>query len=252
MTPNDNVGPNNTNAKNSEGVMVVQNPPDLDKGPIEQKNLQENVKRIFQSNSGYRIRYLSYVKSIVIITVIGWVIAFALYTELWIITNESISNMTNGNTTESINTKTNTEISISDAQFWFGVLLISFPTILYSFSLITYLSVLYDSRLAEAVRLFTSDKELKDKFVNIHLHKFQYLKTKKDSKNVLFQSLPSVRDPIFMPPSIFSNHDHQNNLKRAYSTKSQIMTELIQRLAMKMDGSTLTGYLFPVILLQIV
>ena len=93
---------------------------------------------------------------------------------------------------------------------------------------------------------------MKDKFFEIHDSKFQIIKSTQNLNKILSISTPLIGRSIFVPSDGVSNKDYQKNLKRAYSTKSQIMTDLIQRLAMEMDGATMAGYLFPVMLLQII
>ena len=114
--------------------MLTQKPPEANNSPIKHDNLNKDIEEVFQSVSGYKIRYTSYIKSIIVVTIIGWIIAFALYSVLWIITNNSIDQYKNGTSILS----NQDYIPITDKQFWFGLIILSFPTILLLF-LINYL-----------------------------------------------------------------------------------------------------------------
>ena len=169
-----------------------------------------------------------------------------------------------GSTTITSNLTTSSNIgmpvpfnALTEREFWFGVILITFPTILYAFAFATYLSVLYDTRLTEIVKLFTVDTDIKRDFLNYNWKNLELERARNARNTKVRDSLGNligakVYTDVEVPGANLSGTDYHRNKQKLFKFKAIMVTDLIQRLSMKIDGSTLGGYYFPVILLQII
>jgi hypothetical protein len=248
-------------------IDIEQRPPSGDQKVVDESDFWAEINDIFQSYTGYKVKSWSYGRYILGIAAIGWVLAFLLFFELWFITDSNIDRMIANATSSTAGTSNPTSISnsgmpvpfnsLTEREFWFGVILITFPTILYAFAFATYLSVLYDSRLTEIVKLFTVDTPVKRKFLKYNRKKFELERARAPRITKVGDSLGNligarVYTDLEVPGANLSATDYYRNKEKLFRFKSIMVTDLIQKLSMKIDGSTLAGYFFPVILLQII
>ena len=243
-------------------IVEPDSPPSPKARPVSKDEVDKDINKIFQTVTGYRIKTFSYGKGIIIMAIVGWLIAFSLFYMVWYITDQFFSNPL----------RNNGIINIHPPNFWFGIIILTIPTILYSFSFATYLTVLYDSRLADIAKVLTTDKEVRERFIKLHDDEFS--KNKKPYQDSRFKALknnfndkkkwrtkknppaesmlPEWGTKKNPPAESMLPEDYYFNIKKAYNIQTSILTELIQKIAIKMDGATMAGYLFPIVLLQFI
>jgi hypothetical protein len=221
-------------------IAAPDSPPGPNDRPVMKDRLKEDIDKIFQTVTGYKIKTFSYGKRIIIMAIFGWLIAFLIFYAVWSITDQFFSNTQN--------------------NFWFGIIILTIPTILYSFSFATYLTVLYDSRLADIAKVLTTYEHVRRRFIKLHNDEFE--KSEKPYQYSIFKALKNIllnfNDKNMQetrknaPAGSILPEGYYFNLKKAYNIQASILTELIQKIAIKMDGATMAGYLFPIILLQFI
>ena len=203
--------------------------------PRREDSFQKEATEIFQSLTGYRVRSLIDSRGIVLIALVGLIIAFLLYLVASLIVNPYITEFLNEH-------KKNQRVvypfyTFGELSFWFGMTILTVPTTFYTLAFATYMMGLYDARLTEVLKLLSLNKELRKHFYSLFRVKFD--KIEKGSRKTLFSRL--------------KNHVPNNpHLREVYEIKSSIMAELMQKLLVRMDGATVSGYFFPIILLQFI
>ncbi len=238
-------------------------PPTGKEIPIKENTVLTHANDVFLNLTGYKVRFYSYGKKIILVAIIGWLISTFLFFELWLITSHSVSTMLKLPPTPS-QVFSPFDIFIQPS-FWFGITILTIPVILYAFAFATYLSILYDSRFAEVIKALTIDKDLRHRFIEFHSAKFSLINNSFRSLKLstlkmllldfnLVKIISIPRGTHFNTPrsSGINHEEYRSNLNEAYKIKGSFMTELIQKLAIRMDGATVSGYFLPVMLLQFI
>jgi hypothetical protein len=208
---------------------------------VKKEDVDADINKIFQTVTGYRVKTFSFWKRIIIMAIVGGLIAFFLFFMVWYTTDHFFSNPSRNNDIINI---------LHTPNFWFGIIILTIPTILYSFSFATYLTVLYDSRLADITKVLTTDKDVRKRFITLHNDKFEKKKPIQDSRFKALKNIFSNKKNApaeSMPPEVASL-----TRKEAYNIQTSILTELIQKIAIKIDSATMAGYFFPIVLLQFI
>lgn len=133
-----------------------------------------------------------------------------------------------------------------NADFWFGYVLLGFPLGLYLLVFWAYTTMLFNARLAEIVRIL--DDEMISKLFQINYSEVQRIFLE-GYKNYSSPSTPS-RFPN-LAWNLNSNQDKAIE-KKIYQWKSKIMTDLVQKISLRIDGTTWSGYYFVLIVLQVI
>lgn len=239
-------------------VMAVQRGPREDFKAISIADLRKDVDRELSGQSGYKLKRLSYVSQVIFIGITAIAIAFALYTIMWITLNDRISQLTGqGDLVEPIDWEDFFQVT-SNFYFWFGFLVLTFPVGMYVFAFLVYFDMLYDSRLVEISRILSSRTKLRKDFFTLFSNKFRPILDKELERQrrinpykKVYDNL-STRATVTHPEDTYKLVESSYLKKKARNLKKAVVTDLLQRLSIRLDESTLNGYFFAFTLLEIV
>jgi hypothetical protein len=235
--------------------------------------LKNFIESILKIHSGYKVRRLSYGSQIGVIWLTAFVIAFLAYSEIWIITHnvimERVAAQDPALFLESMpyGLPSSSEYvgMITNFNFWFGFTLLLFPVGMYVFSFLIYIDMLFDGRVIEISNILNQNPNLSKKFFQVYWNRFERifdeevdkLERKSRTRGITWSRRlgaisKSSKNRLYLPEEYFSAKDSNYLGKKAEKKKAVTMTELLERLSERMDGSTIKGYFYAFILLQVV
>ena len=239
-------------------VMVFQHGPLDEFRPISYDDLKQNINRELYSQSGYKLRRISYAFQILLIGVTAVAISFALYTVMWLILNDTIFQMTGrGDLIGQVTWEDFFKIT-SSFYFWFGFIVLTFPIGMYVFAFLVYFDMLYDSRLVEVSRILSTRSKLRNDFFRLYSSKFTPILQKELERQKKINAYKKIYDDVSARATITHPEDSYNIVesdrlrRKARDLKRSVMTDLLQRLSIRLDESTINGYFFAFTLLVIV
>jgi hypothetical protein len=239
-------------------VMAVQEGPRNEFRPISVNALKQDIDRELSSQSGYKLRRISYASQIILIGVTAVAISFSLYTVMWLILNDTIYQITGrGYLIEPITWEDFFSIT-SNFYFWFGFIVLTFPIGMYVFAFLVYFDMLYDSRLVEISRILSSKSKLRNDFFTLYSNKFTPILKRELERQKKINAYKKIYDDISSRATVTHPEDSYNLVasdrlrRKARQLKRSVMTDLLQRLSIRLDESTINGYFFAFTLLEIV
>jgi hypothetical protein len=209
----------------------------------------DKVVKIFYSINGYKLSWRAFGIPLMIIGIVSFVFSFLLYYHVWIITAETVIQV-GGETVDPEAIKNLSLVNIgSNTDFWFGYILLGFPLALYLLVFWAYTTMLFNARLAEIVRIL--DDRMISRLFEINKEDIQriFLESHKNYTHS-FQIL-SFSNLTLPSWGLYSNHEKKIE-EKAFKWKSKVMTDLVQKISLRIDGTTWSGYYFVLIVLQVI
>jgi hypothetical protein len=243
----------------AENIAESQLPPNEQVKPISFEKVKEDIRQIFLSHSDIQVRRMSYGTEVILIGLTALLIAFTIYTMIWLVANNTIYDMTkHGYRIESVTYVDLIKI-LGSYYFWFGFSILIVPVGIYIFAFLIYFDMLYDSRNVEIIRLLTKDHKLKQIFFDIFWKRFQpefrTMLSKDPPKKIApkrYLSERSIRDTLVVPEDNIKYYKYKSFKKLALKSRRMTMSDLLGKVSMRMDESTIRGYFFAFTLLQII
>lgn len=199
----------------------------------------------FRRLGANKLRWSSYGWDIIGIGLGTLAFAFLIYSVVWIATNSNVLALTNGQGVANENTSIVNLISnaLYDFNFWFGFAILSFPLSIYIFAFWTYINMLYDSRLTEISKLLAINDGWRYLILREPL-RVEFLKKDEEvlTKYSRYKLKVSVQKLI----------SKTQGTKESDDIISSTITNVVRVLSLRMDGSTLSGYYFALILLEVI
>lgn len=209
----------------------------------------ESLSKMFRRTNANKLVWSSYGREIIIIGVLIMLFALFLYAATWIVTNDNVIDIQNSMNLTGLekgaqkygsNPDLVTTLSplVTNIHFWFGFAILAFPLSIYIFAFLTYVGMLYDNRLTQISKLLA---------VNPHWSR-HILKEYEEHRDMDWDRFVTDNYYRFKLFNIFGK------LSPAKSDKevSTIMTEVVRVLSIRMDGATISGYYFALILLEVI
>ena len=192
---------------------------------------------------------------ILIIAPASLLFAFLLYTEVWLITNNNILTIETQLGIQQDNSGGGFNGAISNLNFWFGYIILCFPLALYLLVFWAYATMLYNARLAEIIKALKRGQIL------------SLFKRNKKGFEAIFEKEVSITlgppaGASFSLPTFYEGHFTSSSQvtsayissrirKRTYKWKSSIITDLVKKISLRVDGTTPSGYFFALVLLLV-
>jgi hypothetical protein len=142
--------------------------------------------------------------------------------------------------------------------FWSGFGLLALPIFLYIFTFLNYIYMLFDSRLDDLVKVLKTDNNLNKSFFTLYKQKLGSIEEYYKYKHSIWSKIEQKQQQklgispriINAPPKSLSSSQVRRITKVAKKIKTDAVTELVEKISLRLDGVSLPAYCFSLILLQ--
>ena len=214
--------------------MAVQAGPSEGFRRISEDDLKHEVNQELYSQSDYKLERISYVYQILLIGITAVAIAFSLYTVMWLMLNDTISNLSGRGDIIGQVTLEDLFMVTSNFYFWFGFIVLTFPVGMYVFAFLVYVDMLYDSRLVEISRILSSKEKLRSAFYTLYVNKFNPILQKELERRKKINAYTKIYDDISSRATMIHPLDSYNLIdsdrmkRKARKMKRSVMTHSLQ------------------------
>jgi hypothetical protein len=217
-------------------------------------DLSAKLNNIFglQTVSGYGVSVTSYGLPIIGIGLGTLLFGLMVYALVAFITNDTIVSNTTGQMVGNSVSIEEFIALVNDSRFWFGYCLLALPMAIYVFAFWTYIHILYDSRLAEIFKEIGKDSKLMEKLEDRYWAEIDEDLFRLQNDFLKYYPSQSAFYGVSFWFKITVNIRKKFLLIKAQRTKSKFMTNMVRKLSIGLDGSTLSGFFSALILLEVI
>lgn len=217
-------------------------------------DLSAKLDSIFglQTVSGYGVSVSSYGLPIIGIGLGTLLFGLTVYALVTFITNDIIVSNTAG---QLIGNSVSIDEFIAlanDSRFWFGYCLLALPMGIYVFAFWTYIHIMYDSRLAEILKEIGKDSKLMARLEDRYWEEIEVDLFRLQNDFLKYYPSQSVFYGVSFWFRITVDIRKKLLLIKAHKKKSKFMTNMVRKLSIGLDGSTLSGFFSALILLEVI